>query len=100
MCFKYTSLAMSKDDQQQSQDTSVGKRLTPDWSFCIGEECIGDIKVLSTDDPATSCVVVCSFRNIMCFGDGGILIWTKRLDFQISYFHSFLGKSVYCKFYH
>ncbi|XP_035705356.1 protein PTHB1-like isoform X2 [Folsomia candida] len=90
VCFKYTSLAMSKDDQQQSQDTSVGKRLTPDWSFCIGEECIGDIKVLSTDDPATSCVVVCSFRNIMCFGDGGILIWTKRLDFQISYFHSFL----------
>jgi hypothetical protein len=82
------------------KDTTVGKRLSPDWSFPIGEECIGDIQVLSTNDPSTSCVICSTFRNIMCFGDGGILIWQKRLDYQISYFHSFLGIITICIFYY
>jgi Bardet-Biedl syndrome 9 protein len=91
VCFKYTSLAMAKDDpyQQQFQDTCVGKKLVPDWTFSIGEECIGDIQVLSTNESATTQVIICTFRNVYCFGESCQLIWSKRLDYQISAFHSY-----------
>ncbi|CAG7831161.1 unnamed protein product [Allacma fusca] len=92
-CFKYSSLVMSKDDANvQTQETAVGKKLNPEWSYSIGEEPIGSLQVLyNPRNHSEVKVVVGTLRHLFCFGGGGDLLWCKRLDNQIDSFHSFLS---------
>jgi len=101
-CFKYSAIAMSKDsngndktnDSKQLQDTAVGKRLTSEWNFFIGEEPIGDLQVLQDEQsPNETTIIVATFRHIFCIGISAQLVWSKRLDYQISTMHAFKSKN-------
>ena len=80
--FRYSSLAMAKDEtasQRQMEETSVGKRLTPDWSVSIGEEPIGDVQVLSSAN-GDSRIVLLTCRNLFSLSGVGEIVACKRLD--------------------
>jgi len=90
--FRYTSLAMAKDEpSRQTEESTVGKKLSPDWSCSIGEETVGDIQILMC--PNEECrIVVVTFRNFVCLSGTGEMIFSKRFDFPVSAFTAFLSK--------
>jgi hypothetical protein len=85
---------MAKDDSsKQTEETSVGKRLTPDWICSVGEETVGDIQVLPGPGPEEVCrIIVMTFRHLFCCSGTGEVLFCKRLDYPISAFTSFPSK--------
>lgn len=102
-CFKYSHLLLinentnTNDEQRasvQTQESTLGKRLSPEWSFSLGEEAICETKVLCNSSGNETRIILATFRHLYCFVISGELLWSKRLDFQMSCFISYFSKSL------
>ncbi|XP_074539855.1 protein PTHB1 [Halichoeres trimaculatus] len=86
--YKYETLAVATDAENR-QDPDLpqktgGKRLTPDWSFILGEQAL-DVSVPSFSHSSAS-IFVLGERNLYCFRDNGQIRFMKKLEFNPSCF--------------
>ena len=80
--FKYQGLAIATDDRQESQETSSGKRVAPDWNLGLGQPLL-DLQVMqSTDMDEPSVLVALNRQGLSAVLDTGTLLWSKRLEFS------------------
>ncbi|KAI3361540.1 hypothetical protein L3Q82_012962, partial [Scortum barcoo] len=86
--YKYETLAVATDaESRQDPDLPLktgGKRLTPDWTFVLGEQAL-DLSVPSFSHSSSS-IFVLGERNIYCLRDNGQLRFMKKLEFNPSCF--------------
>ncbi|XP_037532484.1 protein PTHB1 [Nematolebias whitei] len=86
--YKYETLAVATDaESQQDSDLPLrtgGKRLTPDWTFVLGEQAL-DVLVPSFSHSSSS-ILVLGERNLFCFRDNGQIRFMKKLEFNPSCF--------------
>ncbi|XP_068615757.1 protein PTHB1-like, partial [Brachionichthys hirsutus] len=84
--YKYETLAVATEaESRQDPDLPLkmgGKRLTPDWTFVLGEQAL-DISVPSF---SSSSIFVLGERNLYCFRDNGQMRFMKKLEFNPSGF--------------
>lgn len=115
--YRYQILAIAKDDTEDSRNnndnkqnklmiprsqsglasSTRGRRVTPDWTVCVGEPII-DLKVIkSTDNTvsrgsysfsnsyftanATSVIVLLGERNLFLLRENGSIIFVQKFDF-------------------
>ncbi|XP_047217820.1 protein PTHB1 isoform X2 [Girardinichthys multiradiatus] len=86
--YKYETLAVATDAESR-QDSDLlpktgGKRLTPDWTFVLGEQA-QDISVPSFSHSSSS-ILVLGERNLFCLRDNGQIRFMKKLEFNPSCF--------------
>ncbi|XP_068613364.1 protein PTHB1 [Brachionichthys hirsutus] len=83
---RYETLAVATEaESRQDPDLPLkmgGKRLTPDWTFVLGEQAL-DISVPSF---SSSSIFVLGERNLYCFRDNGQMRFMKKLEFNPSGF--------------
>ncbi|XP_038138416.1 protein PTHB1 isoform X2 [Cyprinodon tularosa] len=86
--YKYETLAVATEaETRQDSDLtpkSGGKRLTPDWTFVLGEQAL-DISVPSFSHSSSS-ILVLGERNLFCLRDNGQIRFMKKLEFNPSCF--------------
>ncbi|XP_054477233.1 protein PTHB1 isoform X2 [Anoplopoma fimbria] len=86
--YKYETLAVATDaETRQDPDLPLktgGKRLTPDWTFVLGEQAL-DLCVPSYSH-ASSSIFVLGERNLYCLRDNGHIRFMKKLEFNPSCF--------------
>uniref|UniRef100_A0A3Q1JHN9 Bardet-Biedl syndrome 9 n=1 Tax=Anabas testudineus TaxID=64144 RepID=A0A3Q1JHN9_ANATE len=86
--YKYETLAVATEaENRQDPDLPLktgGKRLTPDWTFVLGEQAL-DLSVPSFSH-SSSAVFVLGERNLYCLRDNGQLRFMKKLEFNPSCF--------------
>uniref|UniRef100_UPI0037E8D519 protein PTHB1 n=1 Tax=Semicossyphus pulcher TaxID=241346 RepID=UPI0037E8D519 len=86
--YKYETLAVATDaESRQDPDLPVkagGKRLTPDWTFVLGEQAL-DLSVPSFSHSSSS-IFALGERNLYCFRDNGQIRFMKKLEFNPSCF--------------
>uniref|UniRef100_A0A3Q2NWV1 Bardet-Biedl syndrome 9 n=1 Tax=Fundulus heteroclitus TaxID=8078 RepID=A0A3Q2NWV1_FUNHE len=86
--YKYETLAVATDaESRQDSDflpKTGGKRLTPDWTFVLGEQAL-DISVPSFSHSSSS-ILVLGERNLFCLRDNGQIRFMKKLEFNPSCF--------------
>lgn len=86
--YKYETLAVATEaENKQDPDLPVksgGKRLTPDWTFILGEEAL-DLSVPSFSH-SSSCIFVLGERNLYCLHDNGQIRLMKKLEYNPSCF--------------
>ncbi|XP_065814165.1 protein PTHB1 isoform X1 [Labrus bergylta] len=86
--YKYETLAVATDaESRQDPDVPVktgGKRLTPDWTFVLGEVAL-DLSVPLFSHSSAS-IFVLGERNLYCFRDNGQIRFMKKLEFNPSCF--------------
>ncbi|XP_029958833.1 protein PTHB1 isoform X2 [Salarias fasciatus] len=86
--YKYETLAVATEAESR-QDPDLpsktgGKRLTPDWTFVLGEQAL-DLSVPSFSHSSAS-IFVLGERNLYCFRDNGQIRFMKKLEFNPSCF--------------
>ncbi|XP_056142912.1 protein PTHB1 [Lampris incognitus] len=86
--YKYETLAVATEAENR-QDTggplkTGGKRLTPDWTFILGEQAL-DLSVPSFSHSASS-VFILGERNLYCLRDNGQIRFMKKLEYNPSCF--------------
>ncbi|KAF3692417.1 Protein PTHB1 Bardet-Biedl syndrome 9 protein -like protein [Channa argus] len=86
--YKYETLAVATEAESR-QDTDLplktgGKRLTPDWTFLLGEQAL-DLSVPSFSHSSSS-IFVLGERNLYCLRDNGTIRFMKKLEFNPSSF--------------
>uniref|UniRef100_A0A3B5L0R0 PTHB1 N-terminal domain-containing protein n=1 Tax=Xiphophorus couchianus TaxID=32473 RepID=A0A3B5L0R0_9TELE len=91
--YKYETLAIATDAESR-QDSDLlpktgGKRLTPDWTFVLGEQAL-DISVPSFSHSSSS-VMVLGERNLFCLRDNGQIRFMKKLEFNPSCFLPYIS---------
>uniref|UniRef100_A0A8C6PFT8 Bardet-Biedl syndrome 9 n=1 Tax=Nothobranchius furzeri TaxID=105023 RepID=A0A8C6PFT8_NOTFU len=89
--YKYETLAVSADAESR-QDSDLppkagGKRLSPDWTFVLGEQAL-DVSVPSFSHSSSS-ILVLGERNLFCFRDNGQICFMKKLEFNPSCFQPY-----------
>ncbi|XP_034467441.1 protein PTHB1 isoform X1 [Hippoglossus hippoglossus] len=86
--YKYETLAVATEaESRQDPDQPVktgGKRLTPDWTFVLGEQAL-DLSVPSFSHSSSS-IFVLGERNLYCLRDNGQIRFMKKLEFSSSCF--------------
>ncbi|XP_068585935.1 protein PTHB1 [Cebidichthys violaceus] len=87
--YKYETLAVATEaETRQDPDlppkTGGGKRLTPDWTFVLGETAL-DLCVPSYSH-ASSSIFVLGERNLYCLRDNSHIRFMKKLEFNPSCF--------------
>ncbi|CAJ1063068.1 protein PTHB1 [Xyrichtys novacula] len=86
--YKYETLAVATDaENRQDPDLPLktgGKRLTPDWTFVLGEQAL-DLCVPTFSHSCAS-IFVLGERNLYCFRDNGQIRFMKKLEFNPSCF--------------
>ncbi|XP_015227563.1 PREDICTED: protein PTHB1 [Cyprinodon variegatus] len=86
--YKYETLAVATEaETRQDSDLTPktgGKRLTPDWTFVLGEQAL-DISVPSFSHSSSS-ILVLGERNLFCLRDNGQIRFMKKLEFNPSCF--------------
>ncbi|XP_040900630.1 protein PTHB1 [Toxotes jaculatrix] len=86
--YKYETLAVATEaESRQDPDLPLktgGKRLTPDWTFILGEQAL-DLSVPSFSHSSSS-VFVLGERNLYCLRDNGQIRFMKKLEFNPSCF--------------
>ncbi|XP_013877063.1 protein PTHB1 [Austrofundulus limnaeus] len=89
--YKYETLAVATDaESRQDSDLPLrtgGKRLTPDWTFVLGEQAL-DVSVPSFSHSSSS-ILVLGERNLFCFRDNGQVRFMKKLECNSSCFLPF-----------
>uniref|UniRef100_A0A3B3VH65 Bardet-Biedl syndrome 9 n=1 Tax=Poecilia latipinna TaxID=48699 RepID=A0A3B3VH65_9TELE len=91
--YKYETLAVATDAESR-QDSDLlpktgGKRLTPDWTFVLGEQAL-DISVPSFSHSSSS-ILVLGERNLFCLRDNGQIRFMKKLEFNPSCFLPYIS---------
>ncbi|XP_031735438.1 protein PTHB1-like [Anarrhichthys ocellatus] len=86
---RYETLAVateaeSRQDPDLPPKTGGGKRLTPDWTFVLGETAL-DLCVPSYSH-ASSSIFVLGERNLYCLRDNSHIRFMKKLEFNPSCF--------------
>ncbi|XP_044065409.1 protein PTHB1 isoform X1 [Siniperca chuatsi] len=86
--YKYETLAVATEaESRQDPDLPLktgGKRLTPDWTFVLGEQAL-DLSVPSFSHSSSS-IFVLGERNLYCLRDNGQIHFMKKLEFNPSCF--------------
>uniref|UniRef100_A0A671VQY4 Bardet-Biedl syndrome 9 n=1 Tax=Sparus aurata TaxID=8175 RepID=A0A671VQY4_SPAAU len=86
--YKYETLAVATEaESRQDPDLPLktgGKRLTPDWTFVLGEQAL-DLCVPSFSHSSAS-IFVLGERNLYCLRDNGQIRFMKKLEFNPSCF--------------
>ncbi|XP_034730323.1 protein PTHB1 isoform X1 [Etheostoma cragini] len=86
--YKYETLAVATEaESRQDPDLPLktgGKRLTPDWSFVLGEQAL-DLCVPSLSH-YSSFIFILGERNLYCLRDSGQIRFMKKLEFNPSSF--------------
>uniref|UniRef100_A0A8C6T487 Bardet-Biedl syndrome 9 n=1 Tax=Neogobius melanostomus TaxID=47308 RepID=A0A8C6T487_9GOBI len=86
--YKYETLAVATEaENRQDADLPVktgGKRLTPDWTFVLGEQAL-ELSVPSFSH-ASSSIFVLGERNLYCLRDNGQIRFMKKLEYNPSCF--------------
>ncbi|XP_076593229.1 protein PTHB1 isoform X1 [Chaetodon auriga] len=86
--YKYETLAVATEaESRQDPDLPLktgGKRLTPDWTFVLGEQAL-DLSVPSFSHSSSS-IFVLGERNLYCLRDNGQIRFMKKLEFNPSCF--------------
>ncbi|XP_049901956.1 protein PTHB1 isoform X1 [Epinephelus moara] len=86
--YKYETLAVATEaESRQDPDLPLktgGKRLTPDWTFILGEQAL-DLCVPSFSHSSSS-IFVLGERNLYCLRDNGQIRFMKKLEFNPSCF--------------
>ncbi|XP_061573971.1 protein PTHB1 [Cololabis saira] len=86
--YKYETLAVATDAESRQDPTAPlktgGKRLTPDWTFILGEQAL-DVCVPSFSHSSSS-ILVLGERSLFCFRDNGQIRFMKKLEFNPSCF--------------
>ncbi|KAM8735062.1 protein PTHB1 isoform 1-T1 [Acanthopagrus schlegelii] len=86
--YKYETLAVATEaENRQDPDLPLktgGKRLTPDWTFVLGEQAL-DLCVPSFSHSSAS-IFVLGERNLYCLRDNGQIRFMKKLEFNPSCF--------------
>ncbi|XP_072524560.1 protein PTHB1 isoform X2 [Salminus brasiliensis] len=88
-CYRYEALAVATDadtrqDSEQQQSKSSGKRLAAEWTLVLGEQAL-DICVPSAS-PMASSIYVLGERNLFCLRDSGQIRFMKKLEYNPSCF--------------
>ncbi|XP_063927791.1 protein PTHB1 [Zophobas morio] len=86
MSFKYKIL--SEAGQNSLEEDDVGKKVTADWKFNLGEA-VTDLDVVEDPSSRESFIMVLGERNMFCLSDIGKLKYMKRLDFSPTCFINF-----------
>ncbi|XP_043972015.1 protein PTHB1 isoform X1 [Gambusia affinis] len=91
--YKYETLAIATDAESR-QDSNLlpktgGKRLTPDWTFVLGEQAL-DISVPSFSHSSSS-IMVLGERNLFCLRDNAQIRFMKKLEFNPSCFLPYIS---------
>ncbi|XP_067931750.1 protein PTHB1-like [Watersipora subatra] len=78
--YKYQVLAVAAESKtkEDAQNPSSGKRVTADWSMCIGEQAIC-IEVLTGASPS---ILILGERSVFCFTEQGKLKFMKKLEYS------------------
>uniref|UniRef100_A0A1A8JRU2 Bardet-Biedl syndrome 9 n=1 Tax=Nothobranchius kuhntae TaxID=321403 RepID=A0A1A8JRU2_NOTKU len=89
--YRYETLAVAADAESR-QDSDLppktgGKRLSPDWTFVLGEQAL-DVSVPSFSHSSSS-ILVLGERNLFCFRDNGQICFMKKLEFNPSCFQPY-----------
>ncbi|XP_047455587.1 protein PTHB1 isoform X2 [Mugil cephalus] len=86
--YKYETLAVATDaESRQDPDLPLktgGKRLTPEWTFVLGEQAL-DLSLPSFSHSSAS-IFVLGERNLYCLRDNGQIRFMKKLEFNPSCF--------------
>ncbi|XP_051262536.1 protein PTHB1 isoform X2 [Dicentrarchus labrax] len=86
--YKYETLAVATEaESRQDPDLPLktgGKRLTPDWTFVLGEQAL-DLSLPSFSHSSSS-IFVLGERNLYCLRDNGQIRFMKKLEFNPSCF--------------
>uniref|UniRef100_A0A3B4XHH5 Bardet-Biedl syndrome 9 n=1 Tax=Seriola lalandi dorsalis TaxID=1841481 RepID=A0A3B4XHH5_SERLL len=86
--YKYETLSVATEaESRQDPDLPLktgGKRLTPDWTFVLGEQAL-DLSVPSFSHSSAS-VFVLGERNLYCLRDNGQIRFMKKLEYNPSCF--------------
>ncbi|XP_041798162.1 protein PTHB1 isoform X2 [Chelmon rostratus] len=82
--YKYETLSVATEAESR-QDPELplktgGKRLTPDWTFVLGEQAL-DLSVPSFSHSSSS-IFVLGERNLYCLRDNGQIRFMKKLEFN------------------
>ncbi|KAK5921558.1 hypothetical protein CgunFtcFv8_018915 [Champsocephalus gunnari] len=84
--YKYETLAVAAEaESRQDADLPLktgGKRLTPDWTFVLGEQALD----LCVPPSSPSSIFVLGERNLYCLRDNGQIRFMKKLEFNPSCF--------------
>ncbi|RWS09346.1 protein PTHB1-like isoform X1, partial [Dinothrombium tinctorium] len=78
--YRYQSLAIAKDEDEDNKFKQTGRKATPDWSLVIGEAVI-DMSVVSLERNA-SCIIALGERNLFAVKTSGKLWFMKKFDFS------------------
>ncbi|XP_069568047.1 protein PTHB1 isoform X1 [Brachyistius frenatus] len=86
--YKYETLSVATEaESRQDPDLPLktgGKRLTPDWTFVLGEHAL-DLTVGSFSHSSSS-IFILGERNLYCLRDNGQIRFMKKLEFNPSCF--------------
>ncbi|XP_008322019.1 protein PTHB1 [Cynoglossus semilaevis] len=86
--YKYETLAVATEAESR-QDPDLppktgGKKLTPDWTFILGEQAL-DLSVPSFSHSSAS-IFILGERNLYCLRDNGQIRFMKKLEYNPSCF--------------
>ncbi|XP_012265701.2 protein PTHB1 isoform X2 [Athalia rosae] len=87
-CYRYQHIAEFDKNKADQQSGVAGKNLQPDWKYNLGEAVL-DIKI-STLSSMEMAIVVLGERNLHCLTDNFTLKYTKRLDYTVLCFHTYV----------
>ena len=80
---RYQSLAVaSEEPSDPSASRSGGRRLTPDWTYLIGEE-PQDLQVVTSNGGVVS-ILLLSLHSITAFKETGVVKFLKKFEFNPS----------------
>ncbi|XP_054754048.2 protein PTHB1-like isoform X1 [Lytechinus pictus] len=84
--YKYQVLAVASDSKtkEESQKMTLGKRITADWTYPLGEPVL-DMSVI-THANAVPSIVILGERSVVCLKDVGTLSFSKKLEYNPSSF--------------
>lgn len=86
--YKYETLAVATEaENRQDPDLPVktgGKRLTPDWTFVLGEQAL-ELSIPCFSHSSAS-IFVLGERNLYCLRDNGQIRFMKKLEYNPSCF--------------
>ncbi|KAJ8019984.1 Protein PTHB1 [Holothuria leucospilota] len=80
--YKYQVLAVAHDadSKEESQRVVVGKKISVDWTFNLGEPVI-DVTVAPVNN-ASPVILILGERSVVCLKDNGTLKFMKKLEYN------------------